>query len=102
MIKYDLLSYDLLYHWYDLHLKISEDYQRLANISEQSSKIFRSYRNKFRFVQQLSFVNLIAHMTSLMSSHVKISCFQSKRNPSNSLKLLFKAGVSYCYYDIAF
>ena len=35
--------------------KISEDYRRLSNISEQSSKMFRSYRNKFRFVQHYKF-----------------------------------------------
>ena len=32
---------------------ISEDYRRLPNISEKSSKMFRLYRNKCRFVQQL-------------------------------------------------
>ena len=68
--------------------KMSEDFRRLQNISEQSSTTFRSYRNKFRFVQQLNLVNLVAHMTSLISSHAKISCFQSKRNPCNSLKFI--------------
>ena len=35
-------------------------------------------------------VNLIAHMMSLLSSHVKIpvSCFHSQRNPCNSLKFI--------------
>ena len=56
--------------------------------------MFRSYKNKFRFVQQLNLVNLIAHVASLISSQVKISnnlsshvkiCFHSKRNRCNSL-----------------
>ena len=76
--------------------KISEDCRRLPNVSEQSSKMFRSHRNEFRFVRQLNLVNVIAHTTSLLSSHVKISnlsshvkiCFHSKRNPCNSLKFI--------------
>ena len=56
-----------------------------------------NYRNKFKFVQLLNLVNLVAHMMSLISSHVKISnlsshvrisCFHSKRNPCNSLKFI--------------
>ena len=31
--------------------KNSEDYRRLPNVSEQSSKMFRSHRNEFRFVR---------------------------------------------------
>ena len=46
--------------------KMSIDCRRLPNISEQSSKMFRSYRNKFRFVQQLNLVYLIARMMSLI------------------------------------
>ena len=74
--------------------KMSEDFRRLPKVSEQSSKMFRSHRNEFRFFRQL---NLIAHATSLLSSHVKISnlcshlkisCFHSKRNPCNSLKFI--------------
>ena len=77
--------------------KISEDCRRLPNVSEQSSKMFRSHRNEFRFVRQLNLVNVIAHTTSLLSSRVKISnlssdvkisCFHSKRNPCNSLKFI--------------
>ena len=77
--------------------KMSEDCRRLPNVSEQSSKMFRSHRNEFRFVRQLNLVNVIAHTTSLLSSHVKISnlsshvkisCFHSKRNPCNSLKFI--------------
>ena len=45
--------------------KMSEDYRRLPNVSEQSSKKFRSHRNEFRFVRQLNLVNVIAHTTSL-------------------------------------
>ena len=57
--------------------------------------MFLSYRDKIKFVQQLNVVNLIAHMASLISPHVKtsnlssrvqISCFYSKKNPCNSLK----------------
>ena len=33
--------------------QMSEDFQKLLNISKRSSKTFRSYRNKFRFVQQV-------------------------------------------------
>ena len=75
--------------------KISEDFRRLPNVSELSPKMFRSRRNEFRFVPQLNLVNVIAHTTSLLSSHVKISnlsshvkisCFHSKRYPCNSLK----------------
>ena len=36
--------------------KISEDCRRLPNISEQSTKMFRSYRNKFRLVKQVNVV----------------------------------------------
>ena len=77
--------------------KISEDCQRLPNISEQTSKMFRSYRNEFWFIPPLNFVNLIAYTASLLSAHVKISnlsshgkisCFHSKRNPCNSLKFI--------------
>ena len=77
--------------------KISEDCRRLPNVSELSSKMFRSHRNEFRFVRQLNLVNVIAHTTSLLSphvkisnlsSHVKISCFHSKRYPCNSLKFI--------------
>ena len=77
--------------------KITEDCRRLPNVSEQSSKMFRSRRNEFRFVRQLNLVNVIAHTTSLLSSHVKISnlsshvkisCFHSKRNPCDSLKFI--------------
>ena len=50
--------------------KMSEDCRRLPNVSEQSSKMFRSHRNEFRFVPQLNLVNVIAHTTSLLSSHV--------------------------------
>ena len=69
---------------------------KVAEYSKQSSKMFQPYRNKFnRFIQLLNAVNLIAHMESLISSHVKISnlnlsscvkisCFNSKINPSNS------------------
>ena len=39
--------------------KISEDYRKLPNISEQSSNMFRSYRNKVRIVQQLNLVNKV-------------------------------------------
>ena len=56
--------------------KMSEDFRRLpkvAECSEQSSKMFRSHRNELRFVRQLNLVNVIAHTTSLLSSHVKIS-----------------------------
>ena len=80
--------------------KMSEDVRRLPKAAEYfranfEEHQFRSYRNEFRFVQPLNFVNLIAHTTSLLSSHVKISnlpshvkisCFHSKRNPCNSLK----------------
>ena len=52
---------------------MSEDCRRLPNVSEQSSKMFRSHRNEFRFVRQLNLVNVIAHTTLLLSSHVKIS-----------------------------
>ena len=78
-------------------LKMSEDFRRLPNVSELSSKMFRSHRNEFRFVRQLNLVNVIAHATSLLSSHVKISnlssrvkisCFHSKRYPCNSLKFI--------------
>ena len=67
--------------------KMSEDFRRLPNVSELSSKMFRSHRNEFWFVRQLNLVNVIAHTTSLLSSHVKISnlsshvkisCFHSK------------------------
>ena len=50
--------------------KISEDNRSLPNISELSLMMFQSYRNKFRFVQQLNLVNLLAHVTSLISSHI--------------------------------
>ena len=60
----------------------SEDFRRLPNISEQCSRMFRSYRNKCRFVQRLNLVNVITAMTSL------ISCFHSKRDPCNSLKFI--------------
>ena len=57
---------------YGAFLTISEDFRRFRknyrgwlDISEQSLKMFRSDRNKFRFVQQLNLVNLITHMTSL-------------------------------------
>ena len=54
-------------HFWSLYFpKMSEDYRKLPNISEQSLKMFQSYRNKFRFVQQLSLVNLIARMMSLI------------------------------------
>ena len=58
------------------------------------------YRYKFWFVQQLNLVNMIHvwHMTSLiisahvkisnLSSHLKIFCFHSKRNPCNPLKFI--------------
>ena len=50
--------------------KVSKDYQRLLNISEQFSKMFQSYRIKFtRFIQQLKGPNLVAHMMLLISSH---------------------------------
>ena len=52
--------------------KIFKDYQRLPNISEQSSKMLGSSRNEFRSVLQLNLINLIAHTMSLLSSHVKI------------------------------
>ena len=87
--------------------EMSEDYGSLPNISRQTLKMFRSNRNKFRFVQQhkfrfvqqLNLINLIAHMTSVislhvkipnyfLSSHVKISCFCSERNPCNPLKFI--------------
>ena len=76
--------------------KIFEDYRRLPNISDQSSKMIRSCRYEFRFVLQLNLINLIASATSLLSSHVKMSnlsshvkiSFHSKRNPCNSLKFM--------------
>ena len=52
---------------------------------------------KFRFISQLKGPNLVAHMTSTISSHVKmlhlfshvkISCFHGARNPDNSLKFI--------------
>ena len=33
----------------------------LLNVSEQSSKLFQSHRNKIRFVQQLKGPNLVEH-----------------------------------------
>ena len=77
--------------------KMSEDCRRLPNVSELSSKMFRSHRNELRLVRQLNLVNVIAHTTSLLSSHVKISnlsshvkisCFHSKRYPCNVLKFI--------------
>ena len=70
--------------------QMSENYQRLLNISEQSLKTFWTHSNRFWFVQQLNLVNLIAHMTSYvkisnLSSHVKKSCFHGKRKPCSSL-----------------
>ena len=50
-------------HFAKILLSLSEVH---ANISKQSSKMFRSYRNKFRFrVEQINFdlVNLIADKT---------------------------------------
>ena len=70
--------------------KMSEDYRRLPIISEQSSNMFRSYRNKFSFDQQLSKLDStydiidISHVKiSNFSSHVKIPCFHRNRNPCN-------------------
>ena len=67
--------------------KMSEDYRRLPYISKQSSKMFRSYRNKFRFVRQLNLVNLIVNMTSLISSHVRISNLSS--HAGEDIKFIF-------------
>ena len=56
-------------------------------------------KKKFRFISQLKGPTLVAHMTSTISSHVKmlplfshvkISCFHSARNPDNSLKFIYK------------
>ena len=49
----------------DLFPKISEDVRRLPKVAEQSLK--------FRFVQQLTRPNLVAHRMSLISSCVKTS-----------------------------
>ena len=80
------------------HLRsFSENFRRLPKISEQASKMFRSYRNQNlgSFNHASNFVNLVAHTTSLLSSHVnisnlssyvKISCFYSKRNPCNIIR----------------
>ena len=60
----------------EVHANISDHFPKLfeiSNIAGHTSKMFRSYRNEFRFVQPFHFVNLIVHTTSLLSSHVKVS-----------------------------
>ena len=83
---------------------MSKGYQRFPSISKKSSKMFPSYRKKFRFVQQLNVVNLIALMMSLislcvkisnLSLHVKMTCFQ--RNPCNSLVYIIKCLLCVCF-----
>ena len=71
--------------------------RRVSKIAEYFRVIFKDVsiiRNEFRHAEQLNLANLIEHMTSLifshvnisnLSSHVKISCFHSKRNSCNSL-----------------
>ena len=83
--------------------KISEDVRRIPKVAEYFRAIFDDvsiYKNKFRFNQQLYLINLIANMTSLIliSSHVKISCFHSKRNPCNSLMLYDNVSPIVCRY----
>ena len=57
-------------------LKLSEDNRRLLNTSEQSSKMHK-VRSTIK-----------THMISLISSHVKISCFHGERNPCNLSKFI--------------
>ena len=90
---------------YEFCLRVQLDISYLVKINE-GCRIFPSNLrrcfdrieiNLGSVTQQLNLVNLIVDMTSLisshvkisnLSSHVKISCFQSKRNHCNSLKLI--------------